>query len=104
VLAHHPELRKGSGKKVLELQPQIDWHKGKAVLWLLQALKLDGADVLPLYVGDDLTDEDAFKALAQRGIGIVVEDSTRPTAAHYSLKSPVEVQAFLQHLTSWLKR
>jgi trehalose 6-phosphate phosphatase len=104
VLAHHPDLRKGYGKKVFELQPRIDWHKGKAVLWLLQALKLDGAGVLPLYIGDDLTDEDAFKALAQRGIGIMVEDSTRPTAAHYVLKSPVEVQAFLQHLTSWLKR
>jgi trehalose-phosphatase len=104
VLAHHPDLRKGHGKKVFELQPRIDWHKGKAVLWLLQALQLDGAGVLPLYIGDDLTDEDAFKALAQRGIGIMVEDSTRPTAAHYVLKSSVEVQAFLQHLTSWLKR
>jgi trehalose-phosphatase len=106
VLAHHPDLRKGHGKKVFELQPRLDWHKGTAVLWLLQALKLDGAGVLPLYIGDDVTDEDAFKALAQRGLGIMVEDSdsTRPTAAHYVLKSPVEVQAFLQHLTAWLKR
>jgi alpha,alpha-trehalase len=104
VLAHHPDLRKGHGKKVFELQPRLDWHKGKAVLWLLQALKLDGTDVLPFYIGDDLTDEDAFKALAHRGIGIRVEDSPRPTAAHYVLKSPVEVQAFLKHLTVWLKR
>jgi trehalose 6-phosphate phosphatase len=106
VLAHHPDLRKGHGKKVFDLQPRIDWHKGKAVLWLLQALKLDGAGALPLYIGDDLTDEDAFKALAQRGIGIMVEDSdsTRPTAAHYVLKSPVEVQVFLQQLTSWSNR
>jgi trehalose-phosphatase len=106
VLAHHPDLRKGHGKKVFDLQPRIDWHKGKAVLWLLQALKLDGAGVLPLYIGDDLTDEDAFRALAQRGIGIMVEDSdsTRPSAAHYVLKSPVEVQVFLQQLTSWLNR
>ena len=104
VLAHHPNLRKGHGKKVFELQPRLDWHKGTAVLWLLQALRLDGLGVIPLYVGDDVTDEDAFKVLAQRGIGIMVEDadSTRPTAAHYVLKSPLEVQTFLQHLTVWL--
>jgi len=61
VLARHPNLRKGYGKKVFELQPRLDWHKGKAVLGLLQALELDGSEVLPLYIGDDLTDEDAFR-------------------------------------------
>jgi trehalose 6-phosphate phosphatase len=104
VLTHYPDLRKGRGKKVFDLQPRINWHKGKAVLWLLQALQLDGTNVLPIYIGDDLTDEDAFKALAQRGIGIVVEDSARPTAASYVLKNPIEVQVFLRQLTSWLER
>jgi trehalose 6-phosphate phosphatase len=97
-------LRKGYGKKVFELLPRLDWHKGKAVLWLLQALKLDRPDVLPLYIGDDLTDEDAFRAIADRGIGIVVEAGTRSTAASYVLKHAEEVQAFLRHLISWLKR
>jgi trehalose-phosphatase len=104
VLGRHHELRKGYGKKVFELLPRLDWHKGKAVLWLLQALKLDRADVLPLYIGDDLTDEDAFKALGDRGIGIVVEAGRRSTAASYVLKHPEEVQAFLRHLISWLQR
>jgi trehalose 6-phosphate phosphatase len=104
VLVRHPDLRKGYGKKVFELQPRLDWHKGKAVLWLLQALKLDGPDVLPLYIGDDLTDEDAFRTLADRGIGIVVEAGTRPTAASYILKHPGEVQSFLRRLISWLQR
>jgi alpha,alpha-trehalase len=104
VLVRYPELRKGYGKKVFELQPRLDWHKGKATLWLLQALKLNESDVLPLYIGDDLTDEDAFRTLTDRGIGIVVEAGTRPTAANYVLKHPEEVQAFLRHLISWLQR
>jgi trehalose 6-phosphate phosphatase len=104
VLARHPGLRQGYGKKVFELQPRLDWHKGKAVLWLLQALELDGPEVLPLYIGDDLTDEDAFRTLADRGVGIVVEEGSRPTAASYVLKHPQEVRSFLRHLISWFKR
>jgi trehalose-6-phosphatase len=37
ILDRHPQLRKGHGKKVFELQPHLDWHKGKAVLWLLRS-------------------------------------------------------------------
>jgi alpha,alpha-trehalase len=93
--AQHPDLRPGHGKKVFELQPNIDWHKGRAVLWLLEALGLDRPDVLPIYIGDDLTDEDAFAALRDRGVGIVVRDEPRPTAARYALENTAEVGAFL---------
>jgi trehalose 6-phosphate phosphatase len=104
VLARHPDLRKGYGKKVFELQPRLDWHKGKAVLWLLRVLELDGPEVLPLYIGDDLTDEDAFRALGDRGLSIIVEEGSRPTAASYVLKHPEEVRSFLRHLIAWLTR
>ncbi len=100
VARQHPNLRKGYGKKVFELQPRIDWHKGRAVMWLLEALSLDTPDVLPIYLGDDLTDEDAFEALRERGVGIVVRDEPRPTAATYALESPDEVGAFLARLTT----
>jgi len=100
VAAQHSNLRKGHGKKVFELQPDIEWHKGRAVLWLLQALKLDSPEVLPLYVGDDLTDEDAFKALRERGVGVVVRDEPRPTAARYALENTGEVGSFLALLAS----
>lgn len=92
------------GKMVYELQPKIDWHKGKAVLYLLQALDLDADDVVPLYLGDDITDEDAFRALAGRGIGIIVghpddpEVANRPTAADFVLESTAEVEQFLTTL------
>ena len=100
--ARHGELRKIAGKKVYELQPDIDWNKGSAVLWLLEKLGLDQPDVLPLYLGDDRTDEDAFRALRQRGIGIIVSEQPRPTDARYSLKDPAEVERFLRELTAWL--
>ncbi|HEX6308007.1 MAG TPA: trehalose-phosphatase [Longimicrobiales bacterium] len=99
-LARRPQLRKAAGKKVFELRPSMDWDKGRAMLWLLRALGLDGRDVLPLYIGDDVTDEDAFAALERRGIGILVTDVPRPTAAHYSLRDVTEVRALLDRLAS----
>ena len=100
VLWELPRLRKSYGKKVYELQPKIDWHKGKALLWVLDALNLNRPDVLPFYIGDDTTDEDAFKAIKDRGIGIVVMENPRPTQARYSLKNPEEVGEFLEALSS----
>lgn len=99
-LARHPALRKRHGRKVFELQPDGAWDKGAAVRWLLEALELDGPDVLPVYVGDDLTDEDAFRALAGRGIGVVVLDAPRATAAGYALRDPGEVRVFLAALAT----
>ena len=97
-------LKVTPGKMVYEIQPKIDWHKGKAVLYLLQTLDLDTDDVVPLYLGDDITDEDAFRALAGRGIGIIVgnpddpEVADRSTAAGFVLDSTREVEQFLDTL------
>lgn len=94
-----PGWRKTAGKKVLELRPDIPWDKGRALLWLLGRLGLDAADAVPLYVGDDETDEDAFTALAARhGIGILVAEAPRPTAASYRLHDPGEVLELLERL------
>jgi len=103
VLENYPDLRKSSGKKVFELQPRIDWHKGKALLWLLDELELNRADVLPFYIGDDTTDEDGFRALRDRGVTIVVEEGSRSSEAQYKLASPDEVRKFLEKLASMLK-
>jgi trehalose-phosphatase len=103
VAMRHGELRKMEGKKVYELLPDIDWDKGKAVLWLLQNLGLDLGKVCPIYIGDDRTDEDAFRALKQYGIGILVSEQSRPTGATYSLKDPIEVDSFLRGLIEMIK-
>jgi len=102
VAARHRELRKMDGKKVYELLPDIDWDKGKAVLWLLETLGLERAKVRTIYIGDDRTDEDAFRALGQRGVGILVSEQSRSTAANYSLKNPAEVERFLRELVATL--
>lgn len=98
VLAESPGLRRKGGKKVFELQPAIDWDKGKAVLWLLDAMGLARSEVHPIYIGDDVTDEDAFRALAAFGTGIVVGEEDRTTDARYALKAPEEVERFLDRL------
>jgi len=102
VAARHRELRKMDGKKVHELLPDIDWDKGKAVLWLLENLGLERAKVRPIYIGDDRTDEDAFRALEKSGVGILVSEEPRPTAARYLLKDPAEVERFLRELVATL--
>jgi trehalose-phosphatase len=94
--ARHPALRVTSGKKVFELQPDVDWDKGRAVLWLIETLGLQ--DALPVYIGDDVTDEDAFRALAHRGVGIAVHVAPQPTAAQYTLRDTDEVRALLAGL------
>ncbi len=102
ILAEHPdELKLTPGKMVYEIQPKIDWDKGKAVHYLLDALNLNRDDVIPLYLGDDITDEDAFHALDGHGIGIFVgslddpEVADRTTAADFILYNVGEVETFL---------
>jgi trehalose 6-phosphate phosphatase len=85
-----------TGKAVLEVRPNVPWDKGEAVRWIVGDLQQDmlAARVLALYVGDDDTDEDAFRALARSGLGVVVGD--RPhSAAHYYVQSVEEVERFL---------
>lgn len=98
IVAEQPKLRLGRGKMVFELQPDVAWDKGRAVLWLLAALGLDGPQVTPFYLGDDWTDEDAFKALQGKGIGIFVGELERETAAQYQLASVEEVKQFFELL------
>ena len=66
-------------------------------------MNLDQPDVLPLYIGDDVTDEDAFEALSERGIGILVTEKAQRTMARYVLKDPSEVRTFIQALSSMLE-
>lgn len=94
----HPELRMAGGKKIFELRPSAPWDKGKALRWVLEAAGGTGDDVLAIFVGDDVTDEDAFDEVRLSGIGIVVGDERRDTAAHYRLEDPTAVGTFLEQL------
>jgi alpha,alpha-trehalase len=98
------DLRQRGGKKVFELQPHLDWDKGKAVVWLLETLDLAAPDVVPVYLGDDLTDEDAFRALQERGLRFVVGPLERRTEADYLLKDVHEVERLLRDITRLLRK
>ena len=111
LLAEYPDqLKVTPGKMVYEIQPKVDWDKGKAVQFLRRALHVEGDEFVPLYLGDDITDEDAFKALTGsgngRGVGVVVADLSDPeqadrsTAADFVLESTGEVQRFLNALAN----
>lgn len=100
VAARHERLGKHGGKMVFELRPLIDWHKGKAILYLLDALAEEEPDLLPVFIGDDVTDEDGFAAIRGRGVGIRVGDPTEPSAAAYALANTEEVRLFLDLLAA----
>ena len=90
-----PSLRKTSGKKIFELQPDVDWDKGRAIQWLMDKLDLTPPRVVPLYLGDDTTDEDAFRALTDTGITIRIGSDHISTQAQYLLPDTDAVEAFL---------
>lgn len=104
VLDAQPQLRLGHGKKVLEIRPDLTWDKGRAVQWILSRQGLDRAGAVPLYIGDDLTDEDAFRVLAGWGVCIAVRhDEDRQTAADYTLRDVEEVRQLLKALPAMLE-
>nr|BAR13258.1 SISTER OF RAMOSA3 [Vitis vinifera] len=107
VLNQYPKLRLTQGRKVLEIRPTIKWDKGNALEFLLESLGYANSnDVFPIYIGDDRTDEDAFKVLRNRGqgFGILVSKFPKETSASYSLQEPTEVMNFLQLLVEWKRR
>ncbi len=100
LLKRFPEFKKGEGKKIVEIKPNVDWHKGKAINWIMEKLGLaNNAEIVPIYIGDDVTDEDAFRTLADKGIGILVGFHEQPTTAKYALKNVYQVRLFLEELS-----
>ena len=97
-----------SGKKVYEVRPAVTWDKGKAIELLIEKYGKGRREsgLLPMYFGDDLTDEDGFKAVEDSGIGISVfvgEPSQNETASYF-LKSPAEVATFLEMLLAQARK
>jgi trehalose-phosphatase len=82
------------GRTVLELRPRsVD--KGRALAWLEDRFP----DLVPLVVGDDVTDEDAFRVAHQRGgDAVLVAEVARATGARWRLDGPERVIALLRGL------
>ncbi len=98
------DLRITEGKELLEVRPSVDWHKGRAVEFLLR--EMSHPDGVPtIYIGDDRTDEDAFRVLRDIssvvGEGVIVADPLPPsTAARSMLRDPDEVALLLEGIIS----
>jgi trehalose 6-phosphate phosphatase len=105
-------LRVTTGREVIELRPNVDWDKGKTLQWVLDYIQGEKGNsatspLLPIYLGDDITDEDAFDAVHDDGVAILVrhsDDGDRATAAGYALDDPDRVREFTERLARQLTR
>jgi trehalose 6-phosphate phosphatase len=102
-------LRVTTGREVIELRPDIDWDKGKTLRWVIDHLQQAGSgpqeNLTPIFLGDDITDEDAFDAVRDDGVPVVVrhtDDGNRATAALFALDSPAQVSEFIERLARQL--
>ncbi|MCK4532597.1 trehalose-phosphatase [bacterium] len=100
IVQEKKELRLMSGKKVFEILPNIDWDKGKAVRWIMNALEVSWRDVCVVYIGDDVTDEYAFRTLRTRGLGFLVSNESKESAADFRLSSTEEVKKLFKKVVA----
>ncbi|OGX37860.1 MAG: trehalose-phosphatase [Omnitrophica WOR_2 bacterium RIFCSPHIGHO2_02_FULL_68_15] len=95
------QIRVTMGQQVLEVRPPGRWTKGTAVRRLLR--RLEGRP-MPVIIGDDTTDEDAFAAVGALGVTIAVGPTGRRTKARYAVRTPDEVHLALQRLLALRRR
>ena len=97
------KVRTSTGKKVIEVRPAVPWDKGKAVKFIMKRKARGGREsgLLPIYIGDDLSDEDAFKVIERYGgIAVYVGHEYTHSIANYFLRSTSEVEDFIRKLLS----
>lgn len=99
----HQKLKWKAGEEVIELLPNLNWDKGKALLKLYEVLNFRPTR-LPIFLGDGKTDEDAFREMLNWGYPVLVQEKLRPTLASFQLSSPFEVRRFLKELLNFLEK
>ncbi len=95
------EIRVYPMKKIWEIRPPVDWDKGKAAVFIGEKIKANFkvSRLMTIYLGDDATDEDAFKVLQRpEGWGIYAGTENKTSAAGYYLSSTAEVESLLGRL------
>jgi trehalose-phosphatase len=89
-------LRILPGACILELLPAIPWHKGSALEWIRERIERMHGPTFTVYIGDDVTDEDAFRAVGPGGMTIAA--SERVTSAEFRVDGPADVERLLHSL------
>lgn len=103
-LAKRNKLRVSTGRTLVELQPEVEWGQGTRLAWIRSHVDKPRS-LIPIYIGGDLIDEDAFDAVQLGGVGIAVrhnEDGDRKTSARFVLDGPDEVRSVLEMGSRWL--
>jgi trehalose 6-phosphate phosphatase len=94
-----PELKIIKGKQVLEIIPNSLCNKGSAIGFIMCLINHE-VQHFPIFIGDDITDEDAFRLFQNgHGIGVIVKGRKGKTTAGYSLQNTLEVKEFLEKLS-----
>jgi trehalose 6-phosphate phosphatase len=89
-------LKSLDASEAVELLPNIPWTKGDAVRWIVQDIETQSQQpAWCVFFGDDVTDEDAFRAVRD---GLTVVVGQRPSLARMRLNSPADVAAVLAHV------
>ncbi|MEM2203783.1 MAG: trehalose-phosphatase [Sulfolobales archaeon] len=98
-------VKLSKGKKILEVLPNTGWDKGKAIDYVLAVLStktgLSTNNMVPIYFGDDKSDENGFKLLRGKGMGVRVGYRCS-TNAEYYVDSTDDVVRFLNDLRRWV--
>jgi alpha,alpha-trehalase len=81
-----------------ELMPNIRWNKGTAVAWICDRVERRHGPAWPIYIGDDVTDEDALRFVKGKGIGVAASD--RVAGADFKVDGPAAVEPLLDGLRS----
>ncbi|XVH32620.1 trehalose-phosphatase [Haloferacaceae archaeon DSL9] len=93
---HAPDrVETAPGKQSIEIRPSVPWNKGRIARLL--ADERDG-DWLPIYLGDDTTDESVFREFTDDGVCIHVGDDE--TAADYRIRNPTDAEVFFRWLVT----
>ena len=82
---------------IVEIIPPVKWNKGSAVSWILKRPEFVKNNFYPIYFGDDITDEDAFQALINKGLTVFVGPRKKSYARYY-LNDVKEVGKFADQL------
>ena len=91
-------LRLMSGKKVFEILPDIEWDKSKAIRWIMETLDLSWDTHSIIYMGDDTTDEYAFRYFRTRATGVLVSEKPKPSAADFRVDSTEKLRGLFEQI------